>query len=101
MIGLGGRVAADCVIDDDAIGGNVEDPATLFDPREDGLDFHESLEGMLVRINHPVAVGPTNGFGELPVVADGGALAGPRTRRAAACSSARTTSTRSGSSSTT
>ena len=51
----------------------------LFDPREDGLDFHESLEGMLVRVQRPEVVGPTNSFRELPVVAHGAAT--PRTAR--------------------
>jgi uncharacterized protein len=53
----------------------------VFDPPEDGIDFHESLEGMLVRVHDAVAVGPTNDFGELPVLAAGGAGAGLRTAR--------------------
>ncbi len=36
---------------------------------------------MLVRVRQPMAVGPTNSFGELPVVADGGLLGFPRTAR--------------------
>ena len=40
---------------------------------------------MRVQVNDAVAVGPTNGFGEIPVVGDGGANAGdsdePRRRR--------------------
>jgi predicted extracellular nuclease len=81
VIGLGGRFAPIFTIDDDAVGGNAEDPATPFDPSNDGLDFHESLEGMLVRVRNPVAVGPTNDFGELPVVGDFGFLAFPHTLR--------------------
>jgi predicted extracellular nuclease len=81
VVGIGGRLAPGFVIDNDAVGGTAEDPATPFDPRQDGLDFHESLEGMLVRVNNPLAVGPTNGFGELPVVADFGLLAFPHTLR--------------------
>ena len=81
LIGIGGRVPPLFVISDDAEGGNVENPGTRFDPREDGIDFHESLEGMLVRVRRPMAVGPTNSFGELPVVADGGLLGFPRTAR--------------------
>jgi predicted extracellular nuclease len=69
------------VISDDAEGGNVENPTTRFEPREDGIDFHESLEGMLVRVRQPMAVGPTNSFGELPVGAEGGLLGFPRTPR--------------------
>jgi predicted extracellular nuclease len=81
LIGIGGRVPPLFVISDDAEGGNVENPGTRFDPREDGIDFHESLEGMLVRVRAPMAVGPTNSFDELPVVADGGLLGFPRTAR--------------------
>jgi uncharacterized protein len=81
VLGIGGRLAPIFVIDNDAVGGNAEDPATPFDPRMDGLDFHESVEGMLVRINNPLVVGPTNGFDELPVVADFGLLAFPHTLR--------------------
>jgi hypothetical protein len=80
-LGLGGRIAPIFVIDNDAVGGTPENPATPFDPEQDGIDFHESLEGMLVRIRNPLAVGPTNGFEELPVVPDLGLLAFPRTLR--------------------
>jgi hypothetical protein len=54
-------------IDDDAF--------ASFDPATDGIDFYESLEGMSVTIKSPVAVGPTNGFGELWVLANDGAEA--------------------------
>ena len=81
VLGLGGRIAPIFVIDNDAVGGNAEDPATPFDPRTDGLDFHESVEGMLVRINNPLVVGPSNSFDEVPVVADFGLLAFPHTLR--------------------
>ena len=80
-VGLGGRIPPIFVIDNDAVGGTPENEATPFDPRQDGIDFHESLEGMLVRVNNPVAVGPTNNFAELPVVGDRGFLAFPRTSR--------------------
>jgi predicted extracellular nuclease len=79
VVGLGGRVPPSLVIDNDSTG-NVEESST-FDPAQDGIDFHESLEGMAVQINNAVAVGPTNGFGEIPVVGDGGQLAGVRTAR--------------------
>ncbi len=79
-VGFGGRIAPIFVIDNDAVGGTPENSATPFDPRQDGIDFHESLEGMLVRVNNPVAVGPPS-FGELPVVGDRGFLAFPRTTR--------------------
>ena len=50
VIGTGGRVPPNTVIEDDATG-NVEAPGVLFDPAEDGLDFYESMEGMLVQMN--------------------------------------------------
>jgi predicted extracellular nuclease len=80
-VGLGGRIPPIFVIDNDAVGGTPENPATPFDANQDGIDFHESLEGMLVRIRNPLVVGPTNGFEELPVVSDFGLLAFPHTAR--------------------
>jgi predicted extracellular nuclease len=41
-----------------------------FDPSGDAIDFYESLEGMLVEIENPVAVGGTK-YGEIPVVPQG------------------------------
>lgn len=79
VIGLGGRVPPTEIIEDDAQG-DVE-TSGVFDPAEDGIDFYESLEGMLVQLNDAVAVGPTNDFGEIPVVSDGGASASVRTPR--------------------
>jgi predicted extracellular nuclease len=79
IIGNGGRVPPTQVIDDDAAG-NVETGGT-FDATTDGIDFYESLEGMRVVINNAVAVGPTNSFGEIPVVGDNGANAVLRTPR--------------------
>ena len=79
VIGAGGRVPPTSVIDDDATG-NVETSGS-FDPATDGIDFYESLEAMLLRVNDPVVVGPTNGFGELWVLADNGVGAGIRTIR--------------------
>ena len=52
LLGAGGRAPPTAMIDDDALG-DVEDAAPLFDPRQDGIDFHESLEGMLVRDQQP------------------------------------------------
>src|SRR5438270_4387 len=78
LIGLGGRMPPTSVIEDDAIDGNVE-TSGVFDPASDGLDFYESLEGMLVQINDPVIVGPSNSFNEIPVLPDDGSWAGPRT----------------------
>jgi hypothetical protein len=79
VIGAGGRIPPAEVIEDDA-SGSVE-TSGVFDPASDGIDFYESLEGMLVQVNNAIAVGPTNGFGEIPVVGDGGANAGVRTVR--------------------
>ncbi len=70
VIGPGGRRPPTVVIDDDQL--------TRFDPQTDGIDFYESLEGMLVQVDDAQVVGPTSGFGELPVVTAG---AGIRTSR--------------------
>ena len=77
VIGSGGRIPPATVIEDDAIG-DVE-TSGAFDPASDGIDFYESLEGMRVQINNPVAVGPT--VGEIAVIGDNGASAGVRTTR--------------------
>jgi uncharacterized protein len=79
VIGNGGRVPPNTVIEDDATG-DVE-TSGVFDPASDGIDFYESLEGMRVQINDAVAVGPTNAFGETPVVGDNGVNASLRTGR--------------------
>ena len=79
IIGTGGRIPPTTVIEDDA-SGSVE-TSGAFDPATDGIDFYESLEGMLVQINNAVAVGPRNSFGEIPVLADDGAGASLRTLR--------------------
>lgn len=78
-VGTGGRVPPSDTIEDDATG-NVE-TSGIFDPASDGLDFWESLEGMRIQLNNAVAVGPTNAFGETPVVGDDGANASVRTAR--------------------
>jgi predicted extracellular nuclease len=80
VIGAGGRVPPAEVIEDDASSGNVE-TSGIFDPAQDGIDFYETLESMLVQVNNPVVVGPTNGVGVLVVLADDGAGAGVRTTR--------------------
>lgn len=73
IIGNGGRIQPTQIIDNDSF--------SVFDPAQDGIDFYESLEGMLTQVNNAVAVGPTNDFGEIPVLADNGANASPRTAR--------------------
>ncbi len=62
--------------------------STAFSPATSGLDFFESLEGTLVQINNPVAVSPTNNFGEIFVLADNGAGATGRTARGGIVASA-------------
>ena len=89
LVGPGGRQAPGAVIEDDAVG-SVE-TGGVFDPAQDGIDFHESLEGMRVRLDQPVASGPTRVFTsaatglvtsrEIPVLPGQGAGAGPRTAR--------------------
>jgi len=64
VIGEGGLLPPSAVIENDAFGS--------YDPASDGIDFYESLEGMLVTIDTPRAVSNTNGFGETYVVASGG-----------------------------
>ncbi len=84
IIGADGRTPPTEVIDDDT-NGTVEDPAaTTFDPATDGIDFYESLEGMLVTVNDPVVVDAASeavSFGEYVVLADNGAGATGRTLR--------------------
>ncbi|HYI18359.1 MAG TPA: lamin tail domain-containing protein [Solirubrobacteraceae bacterium] len=94
LIGRGGRVPPGEVVEDDTVDPGGEDPPRvsgdvevgdpLFDPNEDGLDFYESLEGMLAEVRNAVAVAPTTDFGsnrELVVLADNGAGASVRASR--------------------
>ena len=53
--------------------GFIEDAAAL--ELSEGLDFYESLEGMLVEVSAPQVVSPPSRFGEVWVVADDGAAA--------------------------
>jgi predicted extracellular nuclease len=64
ILGEGGRALPDVVIDDD--------DKTSFDALQDGLDFYESLECMLVQVNQARVVGASNAYKEIVVVADGG-----------------------------
>jgi predicted extracellular nuclease len=64
LIGTHGVLPPTSVLDDDGL--------TSFDPATDGLDFYESMEGMRVTVEAPIAVSNTNGFGETWVVASGG-----------------------------
>ena len=76
VVGPGGRVPPTRVIDNDSTGDVDTNP--VFDPQQDGIDFHESIEGMLVQFDNPVATGPTNGFGEVSTVVGGAGLRTPR-----------------------
>ncbi|MEO8286778.1 MAG: S-layer homology domain-containing protein [Chloroflexota bacterium] len=81
VIGAGGRVPPTTIIDNDTGGCGIVENCSTFDPAQDGIDFYESLEGMLVQVNNPVVVGPTNSFDETWVLADDGAGASVRTYR--------------------
>ena len=109
VVGDGGRVPPTTVIDNDTPDPQVDDPPLVngnvesksgapldtanqdptFDPSDDGIDFYESLEGMLTQVNRAVVVARTNTFSpgaanensELPVLADNGEHAGLRTSR--------------------
>nr|WP_314444228.1 Calx-beta domain-containing protein [uncultured Sphingomonas sp.] len=64
LIGAGGLLPPTESIDSDGL--------TVFNPDTDGIDFWESLEGMRVTIDTPIAVSNTNGFGETDMVASVG-----------------------------
>jgi VCBS repeat-containing protein len=64
LIGVGGRTPPTQAIEDDGF--------SSYDPATDGLDFYESMEGMRVTIDSPVAVSNTTSFGETWVLASGG-----------------------------
>jgi predicted extracellular nuclease len=44
------------------------DGMSSFDINEDGLDFYESLESMLVEIDHSIVVAPKNAYNEIVVL---------------------------------
>jgi predicted extracellular nuclease len=73
VMGRGGRAIPAPNIDDDGL--------TRFEPDHDAIDYYESLEGMLVRVEDPVVVGPTSRHGEIVVLGDGGVGAAPRSAR--------------------
>jgi predicted extracellular nuclease len=73
VLGAGGRMPPTETIDDDGAG-NVETGGT-FDPAGDGIDFYESLEGMLLQVNDGRVVGPTRTFGEITLLPDQGSWA--------------------------
>jgi predicted extracellular nuclease len=63
VIGTSGRIApAVDVITKDERQVNLQDVPGVFNPDNDGIDFYESLEGMLVTVEDPVAVSGTRTF---------------------------------------
>lgn len=57
VLGKNGRIIPSTVIDNDSF--------SIFDPEEDAIDFYESLEGMLVKLEDPTITSPywTSGNG--------------------------------------
>ncbi|MCO5198361.1 MAG: lamin tail domain-containing protein [Anaerolineae bacterium] len=72
VLGNGGRIPPDMIIDNDSTGDVNMTPN--FDPDQDGIDFYESLESMLIQVNDAIVV-DSNRFGEMSVVGDNGANA--------------------------
>ena len=63
IIGTSGRIPPnEIVISDDELPVNLQNVPGLFDPANDGIDFYESMEGMLVTVEDPVAVSATRTF---------------------------------------
>jgi predicted extracellular nuclease len=87
VIGKRGRVPPNVdVISEDEIPTNLQDAAgEPFDPDEDGIDFFESLEGMRVAVEKPVAVSAVQTFSafssEFFTLADEGKLIAPKNGR--------------------
>ena len=73
VLGVGGRIPPTEVIDDDS--------GKQFDPQQDGIDFYESLESMLLQINSARVVAATNAYKETAVVPEGIDQAGLFTAR--------------------
>ncbi len=72
IIGNNGRVPPNEIIDDDN--------NKSFD-MEDGLDFYESLESMLVQINNAVCISSSSAYKEFAVLADNGSNSSGRNIR--------------------
>lgn len=79
ILGNGGRIPPAMIIDNDSNG--VVEEGAVFDPQQDGIDFYESVEAMLVQVNDALIVGATSNFGEIGVVGDDGAHASGLTGR--------------------
>jgi predicted extracellular nuclease len=88
VIGSSGRIApAVDVITKSERPVNLQDDPGVFNPDNDGIDFYESLEGMLVTIEDPVAVSATRTFSpfssELFTLTNNGATIAPADARTA------------------
>jgi predicted extracellular nuclease len=81
LLGKGGRILPDTVIEDDTFGDIATNNSV--DPNIDGIDFYESLEGMLVKINDAIIIQPAlpskNQHAVVYVLGDNGSLANVRT----------------------
>jgi predicted extracellular nuclease len=65
IIGSGGRIPPNVItISDNELPVNLQTDPGVFNPEVDGIDFYESLEGMLVTIEDPVAASATRTFGD-------------------------------------
>ena len=71
VIGVGGVIPPTEVIDNDT-NGSVETGPTTFDPAQDGIDFWETFEGMLLQANNGAVVNETESFGEITLLPDNG-----------------------------
>jgi hypothetical protein len=60
---------------------DIERAPATFDPETHGIDFFETLEGMLVQVDDAIAVGPTTSDAEITVVGDRGEHATGMTAR--------------------
>jgi predicted extracellular nuclease len=84
VLGVDRTMPTQAINDDFGPGGGHVETAGDFDPVHEGMDFWESLEGMLVGVQGAVAVSPTAHFGvneEIWVLAHGGADATGVTER--------------------
>ncbi|HLO47125.1 MAG TPA: hypothetical protein VK211_01665, partial [Kamptonema sp.] len=79
VIGNGGRIPPTTIIKSTV--GNIETSPESFNPSTEGMDFYESMEGMLVQVNNAIAVSPSNNEGEIWILGDNGANATGRTSR--------------------
>lgn len=94
-LGVGAIITPLIISTDPARSGpNIRKPPAIiysssaYDPTVNGLDFYESLEGMLVQVDNALVVGGTNQFNEFVVIPDNGAGATGLTSRKAIALSA-------------